>query len=233
MAKYTASDQPTAVLAAVLASEHCVGLARHIALGWLDRRNDACSIHAETDSGKDGRLTPRAPPILSGGAAPMAAPGPDRSSSRTDATERRRPDLILTFSEARQRFDPGSRSSVGLPHDDQVQAYVDELRNRRMDRAAVLLLASRSEYADFKLAQMPSQVLRITWEHTARLITTFEPDGAVGRSCRPSSCHISARRACGSQSGTPMHKSAEGVSDLRAGEVTRHGPVAPGKSSGG
>ena len=183
MAKYTASDQPTAVLAAVLASEHCVGLGRHIALGWLDRPNDACSIRAgDGVTEKTADLLRELHQSLAEEQRPWRLQVRTRSSSRTDATERRRPDLILTFSEARQRLDLWVEIQHGTyPHDDQVQAYVDELRTRRMDRAAVLLLAPRSDYADFKLAQMPSQVLRITWEHTARLIATFEPDGAVGR----------------------------------------------------
>ena len=98
---------------------------------------------------------------------------------RTD-NDRRRLDLELLF----QRQDGGSSRSERIllwieikhgsePRDDQLAAYLKLMKARSFKNAAVLLLAPRSDYPSFEVAQMPSEVPRLTWEETGRIISSF------------------------------------------------------------
>ncbi len=130
-------DRLTEVVAAVLDSPYCTGLARYVALRWLDEAGTHHHAVAERDrfSRLHGRLASERPSL--------DCKIKTQRSIRTADGQLRRPDLNLVFTDANaQRVDLLIEVKHGTdPHTDQLRAYVDHQAGA--DDAAVLLLAPR------------------------------------------------------------------------------------------
>ena len=164
-------DRLTEVLAAVFDSPHAKGLACHVGSHWL--------TGDETANTRGGDRLQRLGALLRAGQAEWTCSARTQRVIRTD-NDRRRLDLELLF----QRQDGGSSRSERIllwieikhgsePRDDQLAAYLKLMKARSFKNAAVLLLAPRSDYPSFEVAQMPSEVPRLTWEETGRIISSF------------------------------------------------------------
>jgi len=169
-------DRLTEVLAAVLASNRCPGLARHLALGWLEsatRTGTPASPRAaelRLALAEDGEWTCQI-------ATQLISFGPGGS---------RRPDLELSF---RQPFGQATRHIVlwveikhgSSPHTQQLAAYLQRQRERGLSHAGVLLIAPRTDYPRFAEGEMPPDVPRLTWEDTARIVGDYSAPDSVAR----------------------------------------------------
>lgn len=165
-------DRLTEITAAILDHPACHGLARHVALGWLDEAHDQLSgahttEHAEALIGllaetHDWVCTVRT-----------------QIGFETDSGHRR-PDLELRFRSDRHEVVLWAEVKHGsAPHTHQLQAYADEQAHRGLRHATVLLLAPRADYRTFPADQIPSAVPRLSWEHTARVIQHFRASDPV------------------------------------------------------
>ncbi len=168
-------DRLTEVVAAVLDSPSCKGLARHVAMAWL---GDAREHHgAIAKRGRFSRLHDR---LADDGQAWNCEIKTQRSL-RTMEGQLRRPDLTLRFTAARaQTLTLVIEVKHGsAPHTDQLRAYVDH--HSGTDHAAVLLLAPRSDLAWLEPAQIPAEVARIRWQDTARAIDDWATGDPVAQ----------------------------------------------------
>lgn len=164
----------TEVFAAVLQSKYCPDLARHIAVGWLAQAIQQRPGDRRLDEMRRSLTDPR-----------------DRwTQSITtqlvlrDEIQPRRPDLAVIFGSPQ-----GSRTSditlwveiklsIG-PERDQLQSYLDHQQRRRLNRAAVLLLAPREGYTDYNPRQIPDRVVALVWEDTAELLKAYKHRGPI------------------------------------------------------
>jgi hypothetical protein len=169
-------DRLTGILAAFFNDQHLEGLARTVALRWLDPASSLRPVQGadhlaalRTRLSEDVRWRCRARPQV----------------SLLTASGRRRPDLEV-------QFDDGRGSTITLwvevkhgtpPHTRQLSAYQEQHRRHQYD-GAVLLLAPRRDYARFSGPQaeseIPPDVPRLTWEATGHAIGAFHPGDAVG-----------------------------------------------------
>lgn len=170
-------DRLTAICAALFESPHCEGLARHIALGWLEHASEQPSVtHA-------GRFSDLYNVLASNELVWSCEPATQIWFANEEGA--RRPDLGLRFS---GRTESGIAEQVLLwvevkhgtaPHTGQLQAYVDELRAIGIP-GAVLLVAPRADVLGFDDHQIPREVPILSWEETAQLVKGFELNGEVG-----------------------------------------------------
>lgn len=164
-------DRLTEVFAAVLDSAYGNGLARHLAYSWLT-----------SDEAADARGSERLKQmgaLLEDSGGEWTCSVTTQLESRT-ASVRRRPDLELLLQEHDENGSPSEELLLWLevkngtgPHDNQLAAYLGLIKARGVKNAAVMLLAPRSDYPSFARTQMPSEVPRLTWEGTGRLISSF------------------------------------------------------------
>jgi hypothetical protein len=173
----------TEVFAAVLASKSVAGLARHVASGWLELAQEgfASDTGLPLPAATEAQLQALRNALADESAAGHVEVVTQFSFDTVDA-ERRRPDLIMSFSSAGHepiQLWVEIKHGTG-PHDHQLQAYTNELRRRGMQTSIVLLVAPRAGYVDFAVDEMPDEVPRLTWEDTGRLIESFTPEDAVG-----------------------------------------------------
>lgn len=163
----------TEILAAVLDSPHCDGLARHLAYEWL---NGATQATAQSALGR----------LLGDPRTPWHAAIRTQTSLFSDAG-RRRPDLTMTF---RQESGAGAGETCAAwvevkhgtaPHSGQLKAYLQELRVRSGESGRVALLAPRADLTGFEPSEIPDEIVQVTWEDTGRLLQNFETDGPIGR----------------------------------------------------
>jgi hypothetical protein len=169
-------DRLTEVCAAVFASPHCSGLARFVAVEWLQA--------AVTDE----RLANRA--LLAALRDQLAEDGADWSCNvRTQLSVAlpdgaRRPDLELRFRNVSEASAPDVVIWVEVkhgtaPHTRQLHAYLDAQRDS-LSRGAVLLVAPRTSYP-FTPAEIPAEVPQLTWQQTARIIGNYPTPDPVGQ----------------------------------------------------
>lgn len=172
-------DRLTEVFAAVLGASQAIGLARYVASRWLTGDEATAAYAAE-------RLR-RLGALLDESEGDWSCSVRTQLGVRTK-TEGRRLDLALHF----ERHDAASSSDEHVllwievkhgtnPSNDQLAAYLDQIKLRSVKNAAVLLLAPRSGYPTFDPAQMPAAVPRLTWEETGRIIGSFEASDPVTR----------------------------------------------------
>jgi hypothetical protein len=171
-------DRSTEILAAVFDSDWCDGLARYVAIRWLDqaahdpRTVDPDRIRAAhaalASSAWDWRLK-------------VTTQKPLKTSTRP-----RRLDLELSFEP--QRKDQTARVLLWIevkleaqPERDQLQAYADAQQTESGNHKAVLLLAPRARHSSFDEGQVPPEVVPVTWEDTAHVIDEYpRHDDRVG-----------------------------------------------------
>jgi hypothetical protein len=170
-------DRLTEVCAAVLQSQPCDGLARHIARGWIESA-------AARASSPDGRRFLEISNLLSDVSLPWTTRIRTQLPIRT-ARGWRRPDLELLFEQhvetvRRQVLVWVEIKHGTAPHDHQLHEYVKAQPRRGIHHAVVLLLAPRIDYTWFDEAEIPASVPWLTWEETARILADFEPADAVG-----------------------------------------------------
>jgi hypothetical protein len=97
----------------------------------------------------------------------------------------RRPDLAITFesSDGNHADDPilwiEIKHGTG-PSRGQLQAYIHEQVERQLRHAAVLLVAPRAGYEEFRTTEIPQSVFQVTWEDTAEVLKAYRPKGPVG-----------------------------------------------------
>lgn len=167
-------DRLTELLAAILDSPHCPGLARHVVLGWLSKALEDRSRAGYFDLETLRRL--------------LADEAEDWECLVT--TQRvlvvneglRRPDLELRFV---RRDDPSAAplhvwvevKHGTSPHTRQLQAYLDAQRESHLSPAAVLLVAPRG--ALFDQTEIPERVPWLTWQDTATWIAGYPASGPV------------------------------------------------------
>ncbi len=171
-------DRLTEICAALFESRYCEGLARHIALGWLEHAAEQTHL-TNADKFSDLHKT-----LASDERMWSCEPASQVWFVNEDGA--RRPDLAVRFI---GRANDGIAEQVLLwvevkhgtpPHSGQLQAYLDEQRALGVPSAAVVLVAPRADVMGFDDGQIPSDVPVLTWEETSELVKSFEPTGEVG-----------------------------------------------------
>jgi hypothetical protein len=168
----------TEICAAILGNPQCAGLARHLALGWLEAAADHSGV---SDVRKFDEVR-----VALADDTEVRTCDVRTQLSLGSLDERRRPDLLLTF---HQRALPGQRVLVWVeskhgtaPHDRQLFAYVE---NQRLlagsSPAVVLLVAPRASYPSFDRFELPADVPQLKWEQTAEIIQEFHTENPVGK----------------------------------------------------
>jgi hypothetical protein len=173
-------DRLTEVCAAVFESDHCAGLARHVALGWLAAALNDARMPTKEPLGKIRDL-------LADDATAWACAVRTQLELKT-SEGRRRPDLELSFTtedELRQNVTVWVEVKHGTkPHSRQLQAYLENLRRLRGGHSVLLLLAPRAKLPSFDPDEIPEEVPQLTWEATASSIESFDTAEPVGRFLR-------------------------------------------------
>lgn len=161
----------TEVFAAVLESPNCYGLARHLLDGWLA----GSFVAAESTLGG----------LLSSTQTRWETEL-DTQWGFFDGENRRRPDLKLRFTQS-EGLHAGAICAAWVevklstrPHSGQLAAYSERLRRERGENGRLVLLAPRAGYP-FDRAQIPDEVVQVTWEQTGRLLQQYETEDPVGR----------------------------------------------------
>jgi hypothetical protein len=156
----------TEVVAALLDSPHCSGLAHRVASGWAEA------------AAKDERVAApatfwRLRDLLSAGVESLQCRVNTQTPIVVDG-EVRRPDLELVFTrrdEPREILLWVEVKHGSPPTRDQLKAYVDALRERSVE-GAVFLLAPRSDIP-FRPGQVPTAVPQLAWQQTAAVIASY------------------------------------------------------------
>lgn len=165
-------DRLTEIFAAVLAHRRCPGLARHVALGWLEQAS-----HRVVGRAREHHRALHALLTIDDAWRCAVATQVGFDSE----TARRRPDLELRFRPDEHELLVWIEVKHGSPpHTGQLQAYADEQSHRGVRHATVLLLAPRADYRTFPSDEIPDAVPRLSWEQTAGLIRSFPVSDPVG-----------------------------------------------------
>jgi hypothetical protein len=170
-------DRLTEILAAVLESSHCRGLARHIVLLLLRQAG-------RTEDRRESALV----------ATRLAKALEDETSKWTCRVitqahivvgdEVRRPDLQLVFEDV-----GNSSSAINIwleikhgtaPHDRQLWSYLEAQRLQGISAGIVLLVAPRASYPSFPAEEIPDAVPELTWQQVAASLSGFRAPDTVG-----------------------------------------------------
>ena len=133
------------------------------------------------------RLWPRS--RRSVGCSAARRPAGRRNSTPNGGSWRRKPqasDLKLRFTQS-EGLHAGAICAAWVevklstrPHSGQLAAYSERLRRERGENGRLVLLAPRAGYP-FDRAQIPDEVVQVTWEQTGRLLQQYETEDPVGR----------------------------------------------------
>jgi hypothetical protein len=163
-----------------------------------------------------------------------------RTQSRIEVGgEARRPDLELGFS---RHGSDGRVETVVLwvevkhgtgPQSQQLQAYVDAQRARRLGHATVLLIAPRADIPSFDPEEIPAEVPVLTWQETAQKLAAYPPPDDVARYLAVEFCaHLKEEGLMDPEQLSPVHLVAlasyrealnalDRICDIAAEEVSR------------
>lgn len=171
-------DRLTEILAALFDSRHCPGLARQVALGWLERACEQAQLADKAHIIEVRNMLGDSELVWSCLARTQLRISIDGSP--------RRPDLEVRF---RGRTEDGDVKQVSLwvevkhgtpPHTGQLQAYLDAQRAGRVRNATVVLVAPRGDIESFDANEIPSEVPKLTWQDTAQQVKRYVPADDIG-----------------------------------------------------